>query len=227
MTVPIDDGVIRDRSPEMPALDVPGLGLRLADSRAVTRWADACAVMAGTALAVEMRAEPGTWFTLSAVWLWLIAVVIVVRSDLTDFIIPDGATAFIAVLGLANAVVSAWQAGAGREDAISAGVAAVSSGCLGFALFWSIGWCFRRFGQREALGFGDVKLAGALAIWLAPADAALALEVAALAAIVVLLLGQRGGPLREIAIPFGAFMAPAAWLAFLLGPWLRQLAGWP
>ena len=205
----------------------PGLGLGPAESRMVTRWADALAVMVGTALAVGMKAEAGAWFTLSAVWLWLVAVVIVVRSDLTDFIIPDTATAFIAVLGLANAVVSAWQGGAGREDAVLAGVDAAACGCLAFALFWGIGWCFRRFGQREALGFGDVKLAGALAIWLAPADAALALEVAALAAIAVLLIGRRAGPLRETAIPFGAFMAPAAWLAFLLGPSLRQFAGWP
>ncbi len=201
--------------------------LGLADPFAKKRWPDACAVMAGTALAIGMEFEAGAWFTLAAVWLWLIAVVIVVRSDLTDYIIPDGTTAVIAVLGLGNAVVSAWQGGAERGDAMLTGVAAASSGCLAFALFWAIGWCFRRFGQREALGFGDVKLAGALATWLAPADAALALEVAALAAIGVLLVGRRTGPLRETAVPFGAFMAPAAWLAFLLGSSLRQLAGWP
>ena len=222
MTVPFDDSVIRDQSSKTAHLDGPGLGIHTAVPRATTRWADACAVMAGTALLVGT--EAGAWFTLSAVWLWLIAVVIIVRSDLTDFIIPDGATAFIAGLGLANACVTAWQAG---EDVVWAGLDVVSSGCLAFALFWGIGWCFRRFGQREALGFGDVKLAGALAIWLVPADAALALEVAALAAVAVLFLGRRGGSLRETAVPFGAFMAPAAWLAFLLGPSLRQLAGWP
>ena len=213
--------------PQCQISTTPGLGPGLAESRAVSRWADACAVMAGTALVVGMQADTGAWFTLSAVWLWLVAVVIVVRSDLTDFIIPDGATAAIAGLGLANTVVVAWRSGAGGADAVLAGLEAASSGCFAFALFWTIGWCFRRFGQREALGFGDVKLAGALAIWLAPADAALALEVAALSAIAMLFVGRRAGPLRETAIPFGAFMAPAAWLAFLLGPWLRQLAGWP
>ena len=203
------------------------LGLPYAGQRGMTRWVDALAILCGTALAVGMKVEGETWFTLGAMSLWLVAVVIVVRSDLIAFIIPDGATAGIAILGLANAVVSAWEAGAGQGDAAFSGVEAASSGCLAFALFWSIGWCFRRFGQREALGFGDVKLAGALAIWLTPADAALALEVAALAAIAVLLLGQRAGSLRETAIPFGAFMAPAAWLAFLLGPALRSLDGWP
>ena len=202
-------------------------GLRGDGVRAMTRWADAGAVIAGTVLAFLMKGEGGSWFTLAAVWLWLVAVVIVVRSDLIDFIIPDGASAGIAALGLANTVVSAWDAGADRGDAALAGVEAASSGALAFSLFWSIGWCFRRFGQREALGFGDVKLAGALAIWLAPADAALALEVAALAAIAVLMVGPRAGPLRDTAIPFGAFMAPAAWLAFLLGPAIRTRAGWP
>ena len=205
----------------------PGLGRGDAGSRAMTRWADALVVLCGMALALKMKVEAESWFTLSAVWLWLVAVVIVVRSDLMDFIIPDEATAGIAVLGLAKAVVAAWEAGAGRGDAALSGVEAASSGCLAFALFWSVGWGFRRFGQREALGFGDVKLAGALAVWLAPADAALALEVAALAAIAVLLFRRRAGPLRDTAIPFGAFMAPAAWLAFLFGPAIRTLAGWP
>ena len=193
----------------------------------MTRWVGALAVACGVALALMLKVEAESWFTLWAVCLWWGAVVIVVRSDIADFIIPDGATAAIAVLGLANAVISVMGAGQSQGDAALAGVEAASNGCLAFALFWSIGWCFRRFGQREALGFGDVKLAGALAVWLSPADAALALEVAALAAIAVLLLGRNAGPLRETAIPFGAFMAPAAWLAFLLGPSLRQIAGWP
>ena len=211
----------REISPE------PGLYSGGAHPRGMNRWVDALALLSGTVLAVGMKGEGESWFTLSAVWLWLVAVVIVVRSDLDDFIIPDGATAGIAVLGLVNAVVAAWDAGAGRGGMALTAVEAASSGGLAFTLFWSIGWCFRRFGQREALGFGDVKLAGALAIWLAPADAALALEVAALAAIAVLLFGRRAGPLGDTAIPFGAFMAPAAWLAFQLGPAIRTRAGWP
>ncbi len=205
----------------------PGLGHGGAGPRGQARWFDALVVLGGTALAVRMKVEGESWFTVWAVSLWLVAVVVVVRSDLTSFIIPDGATAGIAVLGLSNAVVSAWETGASGGEAALSGVDAASSGCLAFGLFWSIGWCFRRFGQREALGFGDVKLAGALAIWLAPADAALALEVAALTAIAVLLLSRRVGSLRDTAMPFGAFMAPAAWLAFLLGPALRLLDGWP
>ncbi len=204
-----------------------GLGHGDAGPRGQARWLDALIILGGTALAVRMKVEGEAWFTVWAVSLWLVAVVVVVRSDLTSFIIPDGATAGIAVLGLSNAVVSAWETGASGGEAALSGVDAASSGCLAFGLFWSIGWCFRRFGQREALGFGDVKLAGALAIWLAPADAALALEVAALTAIAVLLLSRRVGSLRDTAVPFGAFMAPAAWLAFLLGPALRSLDGWP
>ena len=198
-----------------------------AGSRPMSRRIYALAIACGMVLASIMKVEAESWFTLAAVWLWWVAVVIIVRSDIADFIIPDGATAGIAVLGLANAVVSARGAGGTQGDAALAAVEAASNGCLAFALFWFVGWCFRRFGKREALGFGDVKLAGALAVWLGPADAALALEVAALAAIAVLLLTQRAGPLRQTAIPFGAFMAPAAWFSFLLGPFLRQFAVWP
>ena len=189
---------------------------------------DRCALPGGWAVAVAALGpaalEQGTpacapALVLAATLLWWVAVVVTVRSDLAAFIIPDRASLATLALGLVVASGVPLLSGEGGAAALAAGLAAAATGAGAFALFWLVDAGFRRLG-REALGFGDVKLAGAAAVWLAPGDAALALEIAALGAVAVLLLRPRGGPLRETAVPFGAFLAPAAWLVFVLAPLL-------
>ncbi len=161
--------------------------------------------------------------TLLAVLAWWVAVVVTIRSDLCHFIIPDEASLITGILGLASASGAPLLRGDGFTGAGHAVVAALATGLGAFLVFWATGASFRRFG-RDALGFGDVKLAGAASVWLTPGDAAIALEIAALGAILVLLLRRSGG-LRETAVPFGAFLAPAAWLVFVLGPMLGDGTG--
>ncbi len=160
---------------------------------------------------------------LPAVLAWWIAVVVTIRSDLRHFIIPDEASFATAVLGLALAIGAPLLRGDGLEGAANAAVAALATGTGAFLVFWLTGASFRRFG-RDALGFDDVKLAGAASLWLAPGDAANALEVAALGAILVLLLRRTGG-LRETAVPFGAFLALCRLAGLCPGPdatWTTQ-----
>ena len=182
------------------------------------------AALAPAALASGPRAEPAgslaPWLVLAGVLAWWVAVVATVRSDLGAFVIPDEATAATAVLGLAVAFGAPLLAGGGGAVATDAALQALVTGAVCFAVFWLVGTAFRSLG-RDALGFGDVKLAGAAGLWLPPGDAALALEIAALGAIAALLVFRRGGALRETAVPFGAFLAPAAWLVFVLAPLLR------
>lgn len=181
---------------------------------------DALATLAGALAAVAAVDRGGSAVPLAASVLWWCAVVRIVRSDLDAFIIPDWCSVAVAGLGLAQAVGGPAAEGAAVGEVLRGGGAALAMGVSGFALFWGLGAAARRLAGREALGFGDVKLAGASAVWLAPGEAALAVEVAALAAIAVLLLlrARRGGPVRDVAVPFGAFLAPAAWAAFVFGP---------
>ncbi len=191
-------------------------------------WGVAVAVSAPLAGVPERAVATLTLVTVAA---WWAAVVVVVLSDLRDYIIPDRASLTIAALGLAQAATVPLLVGEGWTEAALAGAAAAWTGIVGFALFWLVGYLFRRFGTRDALGFGDVKLAGASAIWLAPADAAVALEIAALGAVLALLVvharkpANDAGSLRNTAVPFGAFMAPAAWLVFVAGPAVRDATG--
>ena len=182
---------------------------------------DGFAVLCGTALAWLMLGRAGAPMAAVLAAGWWVAVVAVVRSDLERFIIPDSASIAIAALGAAHILAEIEPAGSGV--AMMALASSLLNGVAAFGLFWLVRRLYRKVGGREGLGFGDVKLAGASAIWLEPGDAALALEIAALAALAVLLIRRRDGRLRDTAVPFGAFLAPAAWLTFVAGPTVRAL----
>jgi len=189
-------------------------------------WGVALAVSAPLTGAPERAVATLTLATAGA---WWVAVVVVILSDLRDYIIPDGASLAIAGLGLVQAAAVPLLVGEGWSEAALADTSASWTGIVAFALFWLVGHLFHRFGTRDALGFGDVKLAGASAVWLAPADAAVALEIAALGAVLALLAAHArksdGVSFRNTAVPFGAFLAPAAWVVFVVGPAVRDTAG--
>ncbi len=134
--------------------------------------------------------------------------------DLEQLIIPDLANAGIAVLGLALIVIET-PASALAEEISDALMRAVVAG----GLLFLVRFVFTRVAGKEGLGLGDVKLMAAGAIFLSWASLPYALVIAAVAAIMVVVLrGIRQGEWldRETEIPFGAFLAPAIWAAFLL-----------
>jgi leader peptidase (prepilin peptidase)/N-methyltransferase len=141
-----------------------------------------------------------------AIWIALV--------DLEDLIIPDLASAGIAVLGLALIVIET-PAGALQEEILDALMRAVAAG----GLLFLVRVAFKRFTDKEGLGLGDVKLMAAGATLLSWTGLPYAVVLAAVAAILVIVLrGIRHGAWldRQTEIPFGAFLAPAIWAAFLL-----------
>ena len=184
------------------------------------RWVVVDAVLALAAAGMAVVLLPDWRGPLAAAW--AVAVVVVVRSDLDRFIIPDAASAAIAILGLCDVALGAAPDGG---SAVLASVAeAVAGGMSAFALFWGMSWLYRRRSGEDGLGFGDVKLAGASAVWLSLLQQTVALEIACVAALALALPMRRGAPtLRGLAVPFGAFLAPAAWLVFVAGPAVEGL----
>jgi leader peptidase (prepilin peptidase) / N-methyltransferase len=141
-----------------------------------------------------------------AIWIALV--------DLEDLIIPDLANAGVAILGLALIAIET-PAGALSEEFPDALIRAIAAG----GLLFLVRLAFERFAEKEGLGLGDVKLMAAGATLLSWASLPYALILAAAAAImVIVLLGIRHGTWldRETEIPFGAFLAPAIWAAFVL-----------
>jgi leader peptidase (prepilin peptidase)/N-methyltransferase len=178
----------------------------------------AVAALAGGIAAVAVLPPVEAAF---AVPFWLL-VLAVVASDLDTYTIPDGVSAAIATLGLVRAAVVA-----GGTDGIQGALAdALLQGCGAFLALMAVREIHGRLSGREGLGFGDVKLAGALGVWLGWGSQALALQVAALAALAVVVVAwrRRGGSGRDMAVPLGAFLAPAAFAVHLLVPLIEA---WP
>jgi leader peptidase (prepilin peptidase) / N-methyltransferase len=100
-------------------------------------------------------------------------------------------------------------------------------GLLMASLFFALREAYRRLRGREGIGLGDVKLAGVAGVWLNWIGLAVAVDVAALSALaVVVLQALRGRRITATtAIPFGLFLAPAIWVAWLWEVLTARLAG--
>lgn len=91
---------------------------------------------------------------------------------------------------------------------------------LGFLTFWAIARLYRHWRGREGLGLGDAKLLGAIGLWLGwqplPTVILLASLFGLVAALVALVAGK--SPTLTTRLPFGTFLATAAWIVWLYGP---------
>lgn len=133
-------------------------------------------------------------------------------TDLDRFEIPDALSAAI----LAGGILWSLQF-FGFDAQVLEGTGSRVILASGFLL--ALRSVFRLTRGKEGLGLGDVKLLGAGAAWISWPYIALMLLVASVAALALvvlrsLLLGER---IRtDIAIPFGAFLAPSIWIAWLV-----------
>ena len=161
-------------------------------------------IVASVALVHDWR---GAWGAGLAVLMVAIAAV-----DARRFIIPDELTAAALALGLAYAAVE-------DEMWAQALAAAVLRGAVPALAFLGVRAGYRRWRGREGIGLGDVKLAGVAGVWLDWSTIPIAIEiaaVAALAAYLVLHFYFRRTVRPTTRLPFGLFLAPAIWIAWIL-----------
>jgi len=122
--------------------------------------------------------------------------------------LPDRLTVAVALLALGlDAATSITQLIAGLVAAI-----------MVFVVFEAVRRGFLRFRGRPGLGFGDVKLAAALALWLGLATPWAMLLAASLGLVAILILRPAGGRLA-----FGPSLAAAGWIVGLI----REAHVWP
>ena len=140
--------------------------------------------------------------------------------DARRFMIPDELTAAALALGLADAAIR-------HPDGIGEALAlAALRGAIVAAAFFGLWALYRGLRGREGIGLGDVKLAGVAGVWLDWPSIPVAVEIAALAALAVCLvrwlaLGRAISATTRL--PFGAFLAPAIWIAWLGETMLPQI----
>ena len=170
------------------------------------------AVLGVAAAALSLWLVHGTAGILGA-GLALLATAIAV-VDARHLIIPNELNAGALALALVHAAAIA-------PDAVieSIGDAALR-GIATMLLFFGLRTAYRKLRGREGLGLGDVKLALVAGAWLDWRMLAAAIEIAAAAAIVAFIAGRAIGATRfdmTTRLPFGLFLAPAIWIAWLIG----------
>jgi leader peptidase (prepilin peptidase)/N-methyltransferase len=168
-------------------------------------------VMAGGAgLSFYLLPMPVALF---AAFLVIVAIFIAI-VDIEYLVIPDSANALLFAAGLFLVFVEA-----GRGDYFSAFADALLRCLVAGGVFALLRFSYMRRSGAEGLGLGDAKLVAATAPFLAWSSLPIALLIASAAGL--LAVGARAAiarrmPDRNAEIPFGAFLAPAIWVAFLI-----------
>jgi leader peptidase (prepilin peptidase) / N-methyltransferase len=174
----------------------------------------AYAVLTAIACSIAMAslvAAPGTSGLFGgALGLLMLAIA---AADARSFIIPDKLT--IAALGLAL-MNAATEGLASIPENIA--VAALRGLVLALA-FLALRETYLRLRHRLGIGFGDIKLAAVAGAWLDWPLIPVAIELAAVIALIAYIANQLvlRRPIRAAAkLPFGLFFAPAIWVCWLL-----------
>jgi leader peptidase (prepilin peptidase) / N-methyltransferase len=154
-------------------------------------------------------------------------------TDARHYLIPDGFTVFGLIWVIVTAVVGAYL---GDLSPFAAPYDALIGACAGAGAIAIVGWLGEAVLKREAMGFGDVTLMAVVGAAVGPGRALLTIFLgAAIGAVVFLLIVypiarlrgrprteqiemQLGEPKPELPlVPFGVFLAPAAFVALVWG----------
>jgi leader peptidase (prepilin peptidase) / N-methyltransferase len=169
--------------------------------------ATVAAVIGVAASVVLVPDSRGLWGAGLAVLMVAIAAV-----DACLFIIPDELTAAALLLGLAYAAVQ------DTDMWLQALAWSVARGAAPALVFLGVRAGYRRWRGREGIGLGDVKLAAVAGVWLDWTTIPIAIDIAAVAALgayLIFFLCFRRAIRRTTRLPFGLFLAPAIWLAWI------------
>jgi leader peptidase (prepilin peptidase)/N-methyltransferase len=169
----------------------------------------AAAVAASLAVSPDLRGGAGAGLAL--------LMLAIAAYDARFFRIPNALSYAAIALGLLHA-------GLDRPyDLWPALALALVRGAVLASLFFALRALYGWLRGREGLGLGDVKLAAAAGVWLDWWAMPIAIEIGALAALALYVAGHVLGRRRIQAttrLPFGLFLAPAIWLAWLLQAWM-------
>lgn len=142
-----------------------------------------------------------------------ILAVAIASCDARSFRIPNELNLAAFALGMFRAAAIAPD-----EPLLAIGLATIRGAVLALA-FLALRLAYRRIRKREGIGLGDVKLAAVAGTWLDWFTMPVAIEIAALAALVAYVARQRiaGRMARPTdRLPFGLFFAPAIWLGWMI-----------
>jgi len=162
---------------------------------------------AGLAIGTAAGAVAPGWLGVSgAVFGWLLLAL--AALDVMAFWLPDRLTAALAAAALVTMLAGFDPAPADR----------VIGGLAGYGALAAIAWGYQAWRGHPGMGGGDPKLLGAIGLWLGWRLLPAVLVLACLIGLGIVLFARvTGRPLgRDTALPFGALLAAAAYLAWLV-----------
>ena len=160
-------------------------------------------------------------------WLFLAGLILGTFVDFEHFIIPDSVTVGGMAAGpVLSALVPAMHGQAVWWQGLLSSCAGLAAG---FSLLYAIGWVGGKAFKKEAMGFGDVKLMGAIGAFLGWKAVLFTIFASSfLGSIAGLLLIAFGGVRLQSRIPLGPYISLAAaiwvfWGESLCRAYLRLL----
>jgi leader peptidase (prepilin peptidase) / N-methyltransferase len=175
---------------------------------------EALTAVASAIVVAHFGVTPAAGFALALTWT-LIALAFI---DADTTFLPDDLTLPLLWLGL----------GVNLEGIFVPLREAVIGAIVGYLALWLIYWGFRLATGKDGMGYGDFKLLAALGAWLGVKMLLpiilLSSVVGAVVGLVAMWLTRRG---RDVAIPFGPYLAAAGYLTLLVGPALAARIGLP
>lgn len=166
-----------------------------------------------------------------AIWWWLTpplailaaaySVLLVALSliDAKHYILPNHLVALLAVLGIAFTLMESTFLPPSLEWHIFLGTRIVTA-LLVMAFMLGMGWLGKMVSKRDAMGMGDVKMIGAITLWVDLDGLLLTLLIASLLALPWALYSITKRLLKHRKqstnyIPFGPYLAIGAWISFM------------
>ena len=139
--------------------------------------------------------------------IFLITLIIHIYTDCKEQLLYDEISTILMIVG----IIYAYYFG-NMWDAVQGALASVA---IMLVIYWA---------SRGGMGFGDVKLAFVLGVWLGFEQSLLCLLLAfILGGVVGVILLLTGLKTRKDAIPFGPYLCVSGWVSFLCG---KELIAW-
>lgn len=159
-------------------------------------------------------------------WLFIAGLILGTFVDIEHMIIPDRVSIGGIVAGVVlSPLVPAMHGATGRWNSL---LMSLDGAALGFALLWTIAGVGRLIFKRDAMGFGDVKLIGAIGAFLGWRAVLFTLMVSSLVGSVIgVVFVIAGRKQMQSRIPYGPYLALAAVLWVLWGSgWWDAYVNW-